>query len=85
LTKEQFSKLVDRGAVKRTSLMNQIVDEARVILPVLLDAGRIHSAKKLQKLFFQMDAMDEEIASEVRENPAEALQALMDTLKEPSD
>ncbi len=62
-------------------LEKKIADAARVVIPVLLDAGRANSAKQLQELFFEYDALDQEMNEFVERNAMDVLAALQSTIK----
>lgn len=57
-------------------LEKKIVDLTRATLPVLRDAGREHSAKAFDELFFELDAVRQEQRSLFRDNPDALISAL---------
>jgi hypothetical protein len=61
LTPEEVGKKIDGLIAKRTVELSKIATAARAVVPVLLDAGRTNSAKELQELFFQFDAIEQEL------------------------
>jgi len=67
---------------KRYSVQTKIAEAARPIIATLLDAGRAHSAKALQELFFELDALDEQLHEFARDNPVASLEALKLMLKD---
>jgi hypothetical protein len=82
MTTEEAKKRL-RGHTQRShELLAKIAVEARAVVPVLLDSGRANSAKALQELLFQMDAMEQEIKELLLSNP-EALFALLENLGGP--
>ena len=65
---------------RKTKLAEKIVDAARPIVPVLLDAGRANSAKALQELLFEFDAIEQEATQIVERNISpEFLQLMLRT------
>jgi hypothetical protein len=66
-TVKQLAKFVKR----RRSVIEEIAGAARPVVPVLLDAGLNNSAKGLQELFFQLDALEQELIVFTKENAAE--------------
>jgi hypothetical protein len=51
-----------RLAGRRADLVDKIALAARAVVPVLLDAQRVNSARELQELLFELDALDQELA-----------------------
>lgn len=51
----------------------RVASASRSIVPVLLDAGRAHSAKPLQELLFELDAKEQEMVEFTKENFAALL------------
>jgi hypothetical protein len=60
---------MDKFQIEQGALKNKIVVAARAVVPVLLDAGRVNSAKELQKLLFQIDAGADEMSKLLTDNP----------------
>jgi uncharacterized protein Yka (UPF0111/DUF47 family) len=80
--KEQ-SKTLDDYFRRRSELSQKIVDAARTMIPVLKDAGRSHSAATLDELFFQLDALEQELHAEFDRDPARAIDALLARIRPP--
>jgi hypothetical protein len=61
------------------SIQTRICDASRALIPVLRDAQREHSAKQLVELFFELDALTQEMSEFVRSN----LDGLVKSIMEP--
>lgn len=77
LTTDEAYKEIGKLIGKRAALEKKIADAARTVVPVLLDAGRTHSAKPLQELFFELDALDQEMKEFVERDPSAAMAAIV--------
>jgi hypothetical protein len=60
----------------KAQINERIVQATRPIIPVLLDAGRAHSAEVLQALYFELDAKDQELQAFVLENMDNILKSM---------
>lgn len=78
---EAFKRLTEVNG-RRVDVSIRIVKAARPLIPVLLDAGRGNSAKELQELFFELDAIEEETLSYIKSDPTRAFTALIELLDE---
>ena len=72
MTKEELEKKINDFGYRRQKLTDRIRDEARPLIPVLLDSGRMNSAKSLQELFFEYDALEQEFKELAEAYPMEA-------------
>jgi hypothetical protein len=81
---ETMAKIRDFAASK-SMLERKIAEAARAIVPVLLDAGRVNSAKELQELFFQYDAKAQEMTDLFKADPSAAIGAVMSWPRAGSD
>lgn len=81
MTTDEAIKQIDKLMSARGKLADKIVAASRAVVPVLLDAGRSNSAKELQELFFQYDALEQELAQFIGENPDASLAALVHTIR----
>ncbi len=73
----ELGRKIKKARRQQWELHQRIVTAARGLIPALLDAGRTHSAKELQELFFQLDVAEEEITSAVSAaSPEEAIEEL---------
>jgi hypothetical protein len=78
-TKEKLDRIhtLQREEAK---LARKIVDQARMVVPILLDADRTHSAQPLQELLFQFDALVQEMDEIVKSDPKGVMFALLESL-----
>lgn len=72
---------IDALMNRRQILLQKIETAARAVVPVLLDADRKNSAAELQQLFFEIDALQQEVHAFVAEDPRSALDALIRKLE----
>lgn len=61
----------------KQALEGKITEASRAILPVLLDAGRVNSAKALQELLFEYDAKHQELTDFIMRDPIAAMDAMI--------
>ena len=80
MTDKEFMVFSMVNATRVAELQTKVVEEARRIVPVLLDAGRAHSAKALQELLFEIDALNQEMDAAIREDPAAASRVFVNAL-----
>lgn len=80
-TREEIVKRMQHDPVPLNALHKKIVDAARPLIPVLLDAGRTNSAKELDALFFELDAFNQEMHAFVTENMTEILAVIVGSLE----
>lgn len=76
MTMEEAIREVERRLSGISTINSKIADEARVIIPVLLDSGRVNSAKPLQELFFELDSKNQELIQLIEMNPAVLLEVM---------
>jgi len=76
LNPDEVAKRVEASRVARGAIEAKVVAAARAIVPVLLDAGRVNSAKELQELFFQLDVEEEKLKDLIQGNAKAAIMAL---------
>lgn len=77
MTTEEARAKMKALATERSGLVDRIEKAARAVVPVLLDAGRTHSAKELQELFFQLDVSHQALTDFITANPREALEVVI--------
>lgn len=63
--REEFVKISQLKA----AIEGKIAIEARNIVPILLDAQRVNSAKQLQELLFQLDAAVQQMNEFFKKDP----------------
>lgn len=68
MTAQEFSAKVGANEAARVALLDRIANAALAVVPVLLDAGRVNSAKELQELLFQLEALQQENDSLMKAN-----------------
>jgi hypothetical protein len=83
LTVEDSTKKIDAFMSCLHMVRMKIVTEARAVVPVLLDAQRVNSAKPLQELLFELDVIEQEMKDFVMADPRAALEALSRKLGAP--
>ncbi len=76
MTPEEILRQIDATSARVNALHRKIADAARAIVPVLLDAQRANSAKELQELFFELDALEQSLAKIFETDKEAALAAL---------
>jgi hypothetical protein len=81
MTPDEAFKAMAEITGRRGALIEKIGVEARAVVPVLLDAGRVNSAKPLQELLFEMDALEQEMTSLFTENHEAVLAAMLATVR----
>jgi hypothetical protein len=81
LSPDEVAKRFAASQIACHAIEAKIVAAARAIVPVLLDAGRVNSAKELQELFFQLDVEEEQTRDLIAGNTGAALAAITDRLK----
>ena len=82
MTPDELVKYIDDTGVKVLLLQKKIVTAARAVIPVLLDAQRSNSAKELQELFFELDALNDGLMKSLDENPAATVEAFVRKMRE---
>ena len=70
-------KKLDGLMLRKQVLAEKIVEASRPIIPVLLDAGRANSAKALQELLFEFDAIAQEATDIINADPRTVLAELL--------
>jgi len=68
MTPEELVTEIQKLHAREEVVRRKIVEHARSLVPVLKDAGREHSAKELDRLVYENDAIQEEIQKLVIEN-----------------
>ena len=81
LSPDEVAKRFQASQDARKAIEAKVIAAARAIVPVLLDAGRVNSAKELQELFFQLDVEEERVRDLITGNTEAAFVALIDRLK----
>lgn len=77
MTIQETQSKMREFAREKQALEEKIVDAARAVVPVLLDAGRTNSAKALQELLFEHDARRQEFAAFIDSDPRLAMEAIL--------
>ncbi len=77
MSPDETVRKIDGHMRAKHMLHEKIAAAARAVLPVLLDAGRVNSAKELQELLFEMDAKDQEMVDFIAADPVGTMGALM--------
>ncbi len=68
MTRQEAVVKVQKLDVQIREAQRAIVVCAKGLVPVLRDAGREHSAKELDRLFFELDALTDEAKSFLETN-----------------
>jgi predicted translin family RNA/ssDNA-binding protein len=82
MTHSEVQKKIREFLQRRHDIHESVVRAARSVVPVLKDAQRIHSAKELDELLFQLDALDQELTDFCKANPVALIDSLRAGLKE---
>ncbi len=69
MTQNETAKKMKEIRDRQYGLQRKIVEAARPVIAVLLDAGRQNSAKELQQLFFELEAVEQEMHAFFLSNP----------------
>jgi hypothetical protein len=77
MTRDEAIQRINGISFERSAILTKIAIAARAAVSVLLDDDRVHSAKALQELLFELDVNDAEAMAEfVKANPMQAVAAL---------
>jgi hypothetical protein len=74
---EQIESVMKSYPARMGAIHRRISVAARAVVPVLKDAGRTNSAAELDQLFFELDALDQEMKDFVAEDPARFVDGLI--------
>jgi hypothetical protein len=77
MTREEVRQRIVRDPIRLQEIDRKIVESVRGLVAVLKDAGRPESAKELDALFFERDALVQEIGEFMRNN----VSAIVDLMK----
>ncbi len=77
MTDQEVDEFVNRVMRERMALLAKIATAAKAVVPVLLDAGKVNSAKELQEPFFLFDVNEQSLSEFIKNNPAAAIDVLM--------
>jgi hypothetical protein len=81
MTREEAAAEMVKFPARIASVKDKITAVARGLIPVLRDAGREHSAKELDALFFELDAIEQEMQAFVRDNLPSVMKIITERLE----
>jgi hypothetical protein len=81
MTPDEITARFQAMNVRERGILDKIAVEARAVVPVLLDSGRANSAKPLQELLFELEAVAQERDQIIRDDPESTMTALLAQLR----
>ncbi len=68
---------ISQFTMRMNTISQKIVNYSRGLVPVLQDAGQINSAKELERLLFEFDAVTQEAIDFAKDNLESILEGLI--------
>lgn len=71
MTQEEYKQATIEKLNRRQNLLAKLINPARAAMNAMTDAGMHRTAEPLKEIFFELDALDQEMTELIKSNPPE--------------